>query len=101
MSTVYTWRLSEEFDPSSPSICCDVCENLLVLHQPDSETPDRLLATCEGCEAWFLANGDGTVLIPLPTWPADAALSDMERRSPLTGVKLFHRAELHDLDDSD
>ena len=101
MSTVYSWRLSEEFEPSSLSICCTVCENPLVLHQPDSDTPDRLLATCEDCKAWFLANGDGTVLIPLPAWPADVDQSGVEHRSPLTGVKLFDHAELHDLDESD
>lgn len=66
MSTVYTWRHSEDFTPTSLSICCPRCEYSLTLHQPDAELPDRLLATCDDCKAWFLADSDGVVLIPIP-----------------------------------
>ena len=79
MSTVYAWQQSEQSGPTSLSICCPRCENPVVLHQPDSDTPDRLLATCDDCKSWFLANGDGTVLVPLPIVPADATHSDVNR----------------------
>ena len=33
---------------------CPRCGHELVVHQPDAGCPDRLLATCKGCHAWFL-----------------------------------------------
>ena len=33
---------------------CPRCGHELVAHQPDAGCPDRLLATCKGCHAWFL-----------------------------------------------
>jgi hypothetical protein len=33
---------------------CPQCGDELVLHQPDPGRPDRLLATCKVCHAWFL-----------------------------------------------
>lgn len=65
MSTVYNWTHSEEFTPTSLSICCPRCENSLTLHQPDPELPNRLLATCDECKSWFLANSNGVPLAPI------------------------------------
>jgi hypothetical protein len=36
------------------AVCCPVCGDELVLHQPDGTLAGRLLATCGGCKAWFL-----------------------------------------------
>ena len=72
MSTVYIWQHSDQFAPSSLAICCPRCECALALHQPDPELPDRLLATCEECKSWFLANSEGVVLILLSAFPDDA-----------------------------
>ena len=33
---------------------CQACESTLRLHQPDTESPDRLLGTCDDCKSWFL-----------------------------------------------
>lgn len=49
---------------------CPACREALDVHQPDSNVPDRLLAVCEGCGAWFLAVRDPMlereVLLRLP-----------------------------------
>ncbi len=54
-----------------PAICCPECENLLVFHQPDPELPNRLLATCDECKAWFIADEYFNSLIALPRNPRD------------------------------
>ncbi len=36
--------------------CCSRCEGDLDLHQPNPATPERLLATCNDCGAWFLVD---------------------------------------------
>ena len=35
-------------------ICCPRCEGTFSLHQPDTDLPDRLLATCDECKAWYV-----------------------------------------------
>jgi hypothetical protein len=35
---------------------CPRCGYYLTFHQPDPELEDRLLATCEECKSWYLAN---------------------------------------------
>ena len=44
---------------------CPRCECSLTLHQPDSDLPDRLLATCDECKSWHLATSEGTELRPI------------------------------------
>ena len=39
--------------------CCPACERLLNLHQPDESLPNRLLATCDSCLAWYCLFGSG------------------------------------------
>ncbi len=68
-SAIFCWQPSEQVAPESVTISCPNCECSLVLHQPDTELPDRLLATCDDCKSWFLANSDGTVLKLLPQAP--------------------------------
>lgn len=72
MSTTFVWRDSDQYAPSSLTLCCPQCECELVLHQPDPELADRLLATCDECKSWFLANSEGNVLIPIRELPGDA-----------------------------
>jgi hypothetical protein len=40
-------------DESLPAACRN-CGEQLDLHQPDSEMPSRLLATCGDCKTWYL-----------------------------------------------
>jgi hypothetical protein len=47
-------------------IHCPRCRWPLVLHQPDTDVPDRLLATCGECKSWFLLATESAELIPLP-----------------------------------
>ena len=82
MSTVYSWQHSEHFTPTSLSICCPHCEYSLTLHQPDSDLPDRLLATCEECKSWFLTNSDGVVLTPIPDMSNDVITTEAESPFP-------------------
>jgi hypothetical protein len=35
---------------------CKSCGSHLTFHQPDQRLPDRLLATCERCKAWYLTD---------------------------------------------
>jgi hypothetical protein len=45
---------------------CTKCQSPLGLHQPDSELPDRLIGTCEGCDAWYLMDVAKGVMVLLP-----------------------------------
>ena len=66
MSAVYSGPRCEKFAPTSLSMCCPRCESSLSIHQPESELPDRLLATCDECKTWFLANSEATSLVLIP-----------------------------------
>ena len=85
MSTVYKWRHSDHFSVNSLSMCCPSCEHPLTLHQPDLDLPDRLLATCDECKSWFLANSDATVLIPIPESSTDVIPSETDSLFPRIG----------------
>lgn len=52
--------------PSFRVVVCPHCRSLLELHQPDSEQPDRLLGTCEGCKAWCLIDRERGMMALLP-----------------------------------
>jgi hypothetical protein len=47
-------------------IACPSCDELLVIHQPDVQSPDHLLGTCDGCPAWFLLDLAAGVMLRLP-----------------------------------
>ena len=51
---------------SSVEVPCTGCDDLLVIHQPDEGSPNRLLGTCPECQAWFLINVDEKVMVRLP-----------------------------------
>lgn len=79
-------RLRE--DPAGTA--CLHCSSALTLHQPDPQSPDRLLGVCEGCHRWFLVDlvpgrPDG-VLVGLPGEEVVRALS---RPDPEDGISLM------------
>jgi hypothetical protein len=45
---------------------CLGCHDLLTIHQPDVESPDRLLGVCPECRAWFLVEATSGVMVRLP-----------------------------------
>jgi hypothetical protein len=47
-------------------IVCPDCEGHTIIHQPDEALPDRLLATCPSCTAWFLLHAAAGVMVRLP-----------------------------------
>ena len=53
------------------SIDCTGCAQSLDLHQPDAALPNRMLGTCEACQAWYLiefsSEGTSAVILRLPT----------------------------------
>jgi hypothetical protein len=53
-------------DDAAPVRFCPHCDADLEVHQPDEDLPDRLLAVCPCCKAWFLTDpsGDLTCLVP-------------------------------------
>ena len=69
MSMVFSWRPTDESAPGVLLTICPRCEADCTLHQPDPELVDRLLATCDECKSWFLANSEGIVLIQVPEFP--------------------------------
>jgi hypothetical protein len=64
--------------PVSPdglsSVLCLGCGEPLDIHQPDADSPDRMLATCEACKRWHLvdceAGAGDVVVVLLPDFPA-------------------------------
>jgi hypothetical protein len=40
------------------SQACPTCGSTLTFHQPDPQSPQRLLATCSACRTWFIS-GEG------------------------------------------
>jgi hypothetical protein len=49
-----------------PGIRCPSCHDLLAVHQPDIESPDRLLGVCVECRAWYLIDSAVGVMARLP-----------------------------------
>ena len=45
---------------------CPKCSTPLVLHQPDIDSPDRMLGICYRCRAWYLLDGLAEVMTELP-----------------------------------
>ena len=48
------------------AVACPICGETLSLHQPDEASPDRLVATCPGCQGWFLIDLTEAIMIRLP-----------------------------------
>ncbi len=66
MSFTYAWKQHEPLGDETSIPECPGCGAVLLLHQPDVELADRLLATCETCKSWFLAYPDRDELVLIP-----------------------------------
>lgn len=64
-SALEVMRLLSEVEDYT-EIGCPDCHGRLVVHQPDERQPERLLATCRACFAWFLMDAPGRILLRLP-----------------------------------
>ncbi len=56
--------------PQSGRAPCPVCRGKLLIHQPDTTQPDRLLGTCAECKGWFLIDVDVSQMLLLPDSPS-------------------------------
>jgi hypothetical protein len=56
---------------------CPKCLAPLVLHQPDIDSPDRMLAICGDCHAWYLLDDVDGVMAQL------RELSDLRCSQPV------------------
>ena len=65
-------------DRDSRLIHCPRCQCPLVLHQPDPELADRLLATCDECKSWYLLTSESDELSQI----LDASNNDALRQLP-------------------
>jgi hypothetical protein len=76
--------LDLEFLRGSQRPARPICHAPLDLHQPDAGRPDRLLGTCEACNAWLLVDRRGGLMLLLPdALPFNSALaSTLRRRRP-------------------
>jgi hypothetical protein len=45
---------------------CPGCGIELEIHQPDKQSPDRLLGACACCAAWYLIDAAAAVMCRLP-----------------------------------
>jgi hypothetical protein len=73
--------------------CCLHCSSPLTLHQPDTQTPERLLGICEECQHWFLIdmlpNLTEGVMVRLPD---HQVLRDLSHEDPSGGISLMSDA---------
>ncbi len=53
----------------SRPLTCPCCKQSLVIHQPDSQNPDRLLGTCSHCSTWALLDVGAKGKISLTVFP--------------------------------
>ena len=51
---------------SPRAVACPGCREALDLYQPDPDSPDRLLGTCDGCKAWYVLDRERGVMALLP-----------------------------------
>jgi hypothetical protein len=70
--------------------CCLHCSTPLALHQPDSDSPERLLGVCEQCKHWFLIDllpkkSEG-VMVRLPD---TKVIRELSRENPSDGISLL------------
>jgi hypothetical protein len=60
---VARWKVGVE---DFTSLVCGRCQAPLAFHQPEPRTPQRILATCEECDAWYLLDASGGWMLLLP-----------------------------------
>jgi hypothetical protein len=57
-------------DGDFSAVRCARCRGSLDLHQPDTETPQRILATCDECKTWYLIEVERGWIFSLPVVPS-------------------------------
>ncbi len=69
---------------------CLNCASDLTLHQPDMNSPERLLGVCESCKHWYLIDllpdlTDGVFM----RLPDHEVIRDLARANPSDGISLM------------
>lgn len=76
LSTTLRVAVATSFPDDGPLLTCLNCRKPLDMHQPDSDFPGRMLATCRACQSWHLVDCEGgvegsgalVVLLPRAAW---------------------------------
>ncbi len=82
-------RFPAAFEHRIETLCLN-CSSILTLHQPDKESPDRLIGICESCKHWFLIDMipdeiEG-VMVRLPDLQV---IRELSREDPAEGISLM------------
>jgi uncharacterized protein YbaR (Trm112 family) len=59
-------RISTSWKSGPRHVGCPKCGQTLDLHQPDPDQPDRNLAICGDCKAWYLIDYAVGTMVLLP-----------------------------------
>ena len=69
---------------------CLNCASELILHQPDMNTPERLLGVCESCKHWYLIDLVPDVSQGVMVWlPDKEVVRDLSRPSASDGISIM------------
>jgi hypothetical protein len=69
-------------DGDIPRLRCQRCTIPLQIHQPDLETPDRLLGTCPGCHQWcFIESHSEQGWAAIALLPAEGLAPDLSEEA--------------------
>jgi hypothetical protein len=74
---------------------CLHCSSQLSLHQPDPQSPERLIGVCEDCKHWFLIDVLSDVTGGVMVWLPDLeVIRDLSRENSSHGISLMpHEAD--------
>ncbi len=69
---------------------CLNCASDLTLHQPDMNTPERLLGVCESCKHWYLIDLVPDLSQGVMVWlPDQEVVRDLCRPDPSDGMSIM------------
>ncbi len=69
---------------------CLNCATDLTLHQPDMNTPERLLGVCESCKHWYLIDLVPDVSQGVMVWlPDNEVVRELSRDNPPAGISIM------------
>ncbi len=69
---------------------CLNCSSDLTLHQPDMDTPERLLGVCESCKHWYLIDLVPDVSQGVMVWlPEKEVVRELSRPDPSDGMSMM------------
>ncbi len=82
-------RFPAQFEDPVATQCLN-CLSDLILHQPDINTPERLLGVCESCKHWYLIDLVGEVNEGVMVWlPDNEVVRGLSRENPPAGISLM------------